>query len=58
MNKIYIVWDRHFNIVWGVTIKREVADAEANELNSREDYERYVVIEELDLEEVRASYRK
>ena len=58
MGKIYIVWDRHLQIVWGATIKREVADAEVNELNSRENTERYTVCAEADLEEVRASYRK
>lgn len=46
--KIYIVWDRKYGILWGVTTDHFKAIAKVGELNSTERVARYTVCTEKD----------
>lgn len=41
MSEIYIIWDRHFGIVWGATTNYGKAMRKRKELNDAEGYSRY-----------------
>lgn len=46
--KIYLVWDRKYNALWGVTTNHFKAIAKASELNSTERIERFKVFTQND----------